>query len=173
METIIRYAETDDRDKWTELRIQLWPHCSGSRHRLEIDQLLKSDALVAVACKDAELIGFAEMSIRADHVEGTSKVPVPYLEGWYVATAHRGCGVGRALLAFLEQAATGRGFTEIASDAEIANLSSIRLHKELGFREVGRSVHFVKPLTVSIPNQSPEPSLASVKRPAGHESRPG
>jgi len=171
MEYVIRSATLDDRVMWADLRMQLWPHCSASRHQTEIDQLLAGAALVAVACCDGKLIGFAEMSIRADHVEGTARVPVPYLEGWYVAKAYRGRGAGRALLAFVERAAVGRGYSEMASDAEIDNELSIRLHKELGFREVGRSVHFVKPLTASLPNQSSDPTLASGTSPAGQESR--
>jgi hypothetical protein len=38
------------------------------------------------------------------------------------------------------------GYSEIASDAEIQNSRSIRLHSRLGFREVSRTVHFVKTL---------------------------
>ncbi len=95
---------------------------------------------------DGEIAGFAELSIRRDHVDGTSASPVPYLEGWFVEEKFRGKGIGRALLAFVENSARERGFIEIASDAEIWNEESIRLHGLLGFREVGRTVHFVKVL---------------------------
>lgn len=46
-----------------------------------------------------------------------------------------------------EKWAIDHGHRELASDAEIANTSSIRLHKIAGIREVGRRVHFVKLLT--------------------------
>jgi aminoglycoside 6'-N-acetyltransferase I len=102
--------------------------------------------VIVVAFAHAEMVGFAEVSIRVDHVEGTTHVPVPYLEGWYVTPEYRRRGAGRALLAFIEQWARERGYGELASDAEIENETSIRLHTMLGFSEMGRTVHFVKPL---------------------------
>jgi aminoglycoside 6'-N-acetyltransferase I len=131
---------------WANLRSELWPTCSPERHRLEIEQLLASTGLVAIAIVAGETVGFAELSIRHDHVEGTTTAPVPYLEGWYVTRPYRGKGVGTALLGFLETWARAQGYVEIASDAEIQNTESIRLHIARGFSEVGRSVHFVKKL---------------------------
>jgi aminoglycoside 6'-N-acetyltransferase I len=106
----------------------------------------QAEGVVALAKVDGELAGFAEVSIRHDHVDGTSAAPVPYLEGWYVEENFRGKGVGRELVRFVEEWARERGFVELASDAELWNEESIRLHGTLGFREVGRTVHFVKEL---------------------------
>ena len=143
---VIREAQASDGDAWASLRADLWPDCTLERHRLEIAQLTRSAGVVALAVRAGEPIGFAEVSIRIDHVEGTSSAPVPYLEGWYVAPAHRGRGIGTALLEFIEGWARLRGYREIASDAEIDNEASILLHKRRGFAEVGRTVHFVKTL---------------------------
>jgi aminoglycoside 6'-N-acetyltransferase I len=141
-----RIAVASDIPGWTALRHELWPDCPAERHALEIAQLLKGDGIVAVAVEGGSLVGFAEISIRRDHVEGTCSSPAPYLEGWYVRLSHRGQGIGRALLDFVERWSIDRGFEEIASDAELDNQRSIRLHTKLGFVEVGRTVHFVKPL---------------------------
>lgn len=149
MKIAVRPAAEADRDDWIAMRAALWPDCPQARHRLEIGQLLHSAGLVALATADGAAAGFAEVSVRSDHVEGTAHSPVPYLEGWYVAPAFRGRGVGRALIEYVEAWARARGFTELASDAEIENLRSIRLHGLLGFREVGTSVHFVKPLSAA------------------------
>ena len=143
---MIRRAMAQDRDTWAKLRMELWPSCSLERHQLEMDQLLRSAGVVALAIISGEAVGFAEVSIRRDYVEGTDSGPVPYLEGWYVAAAYRGQGIGTALLAFSEQWARDHGYVEIASDAEIHNHESIRLHIGHGFTEVGRNVHFVKKL---------------------------
>lgn len=140
-------ATAADREEWIAMRYELWPDCPRERHQLEIDQLLVGTGVVALAWVGGAAAGFAEVSIRADHVEGTSIAPVPYLEGWYVREAHRGSGVGRALIHFVEQWARSRGFSELASDAELENTLSITLHAQLGFREIGRSVHFVKRIT--------------------------
>ena len=149
MNAKIREATPADRADWARLRGRLWPECPPERHRLEIDQLLDGTGVVALAVVGGETVGFAEISVRVDHVEGATIAPVPYLEGWYVAEAHRGQGIGRALLAFAERWAQARGFREFASDAEIGNRRSRRLHAALGFRETGRTVHYIKRLTAS------------------------
>ena len=136
-----------DQQQWLEMRRTLWPDCPKERHFLQIDLLLRSGGIVLLAeGADGRSLGFAEISIRRDHVEGTCSAPVPYLEGWYVDPSHRNRGVGRALIDAAEKWALEAGFTELASDAEIVNDKGIRAHLNLGFREVGRSVHFVRPL---------------------------
>ena len=147
MNATLRIAKPGDRAGWEKLRSRLWPECPLERHRLEIEQLLAGSGVVALASVGKELVGLAEVSVRVDHVEGTTSAPVAYLEGWYVAEKFRGQGIGRVLLAFAEKWAAEHGFQELASDAELANANSIRLHKTVGFREAGRSVHFVKSLT--------------------------
>jgi aminoglycoside 6'-N-acetyltransferase I len=146
LQVIYRTAQETDRPEWVRLRHELWPDCPVARHDLEIAQLLKSEGIVAVAEVGDILVGFAEVSLRNDHVEGTCASPVPYLEGWFVAPAYRCRSIGRGLLDFVEQWAIARGFHELASDAELENLQGVTLHTKLGFAEVGRTVHFVKPL---------------------------
>lgn len=143
----IRAANVADRDAWVAMRIALWPDCPAEKQRTEIEQLLASDGVVLFA-EDVVggLVGFVEVSIRHEHVEGVATSPVPYLEGWYVDAPHRGMGIGKALIVAVEKWANGRGFRELASDAELENTSSQRAHQSLGFREVGRGVHYVKSL---------------------------
>jgi aminoglycoside 6'-N-acetyltransferase I len=50
------------------------------------------------------------------------------------------------LIQAVERWAMARGHTELASDAELENSLSIRLHKRLGFSEVDRHVTFLKKL---------------------------
>jgi aminoglycoside 6'-N-acetyltransferase I len=143
--TSIRKANKSDLNEYKRMRKLLWPECSIDQHELEIDLILSSSGTVLVAeISKSNLIGFAEISIRSDHVEGTTESPVPYLEGWYVDSEFRGKGVGKALIKSAEEFAAGMGFKELASDAEMSNKSSITIHKNLGFKEVERTVHFVK-----------------------------
>lgn len=154
----IRKMADADKPKWLELRKALWPDCPADRHSLEMEQSLRSDGVVWLAeDSDEQVVGFAEVSIRRDHVEGTSSVPVPYLEGWYVIPSHRRQGIGRAFLKNAERWALEAGFSELASDAESDNHDGIRAHLDLGFREVGRSVHFVRPLRAPKANQGAPP----------------
>lgn len=130
-----------------DLRKALWPDCPQDRHALEIEQVLRSNGVVYLAeNSEGTTVGFAEASIRRDHVEGTSSAPVPYLEGWYVEPKYRRQGIGRKLVEKIGEWALAAGFSELASDAEFDNHGSIRAHGGLGFREVGRSVHFVRTL---------------------------
>jgi len=143
----VRLAKAIDRDKWAAMRIALWPDCPMEKQRIEIEQLLAGDGVVFFAENETGgLVGFAEVSIRRDHVEGVTSSPVPYLEGWYVEPQKRGGGVGRTLIAAVEEWARSSGFRELASDAELENTSSQCAHKSLGFREVGRGVHYVRAL---------------------------
>ena len=144
----IRPAQPADRPSWLRLRHSLWPHCSDHKHELEMDQVLRSDGLVFVAeDEQGNLIGFAEVSLRRDHVDGASISPVPYLEGWFVEASFRKQGIGSALMGAVEKWAMTRGYAELASDVEIENSLSIRLHKRLGFSEVDRNVTFLKTLS--------------------------
>ncbi len=144
---MIRPAAPEDTSEWVRMRNALWPECSPERHALEIRELTRpaNGGIVLVATNDdGSLGGFIEISIRGDHVEGTSAVPVPYVEGWYVDPEIRGQKIGRKLLEAAEKWATARGFRELASDAEVSNPTGIRAHLASGFTETCRTVHFVK-----------------------------
>ena len=71
---------------------------------------------------------------------------MPSVEGWHVDPAHRGQGVGRTLMQEAETWALALGYAELASDAELANHAAIDAHQALGFKEVERTVSFLKQL---------------------------
>ena len=143
----IRKATESDKSDWIRLRKELWPECPEDRHLMEVDLVLSSNGVVLVADNSSsKLIGFAEISIRSDHVEGTTESPVPYLEGWYVDAEYRSTGVGKSLIQTAEEFALQAGYKELASDAELTNITSIKIHKKIRFEEVERTVHFVKSL---------------------------
>lgn len=144
---IIRPYTASDKSDWIRLRKELWPDCPEDRHLMEVDLVLSSNGVVLVAeNSSAKLIGFAEISIRSDHVEGTTESPVPYLEGWYVDAGYRSAGIGKSLIQAAEEFVLQAGYKELASDAELTNTASIKIHKKIGFQEVERTVHFVKSL---------------------------
>ena len=146
----IRTTAPKDASEWLRLRQTLWPDCPAERHALEMERLAAAPtsggAVLVVARADGSLGGFAEVSVRRDHVEGTTVAPVAYLEGWYVEPGLRGGGVGRRLLAAVERWAVTQGFRELASDAGSADQPAIEAHLRCGFQEVGRSVQFIKPV---------------------------
>jgi aminoglycoside 6'-N-acetyltransferase I len=111
--------------------------------------LAHSDTAVLVVPRsggvDAGLAGFAEVGTRSV-AEWCESSPVAYLEGWYVDADMRRQGVGAALVRAAEAWARARGFTEFASDAQIANTESQLAHAALGFNEVERLVAYRKVL---------------------------
>jgi len=143
----VRWASDDDRQTWLRLRHSLWPDCPEEIHRIEVEQALALGGGAPLAHHaQSGVIGFAEISLRHEHVEGTSSAPVAYLEGWFVEEAFRRQGVGQVLVEAAARWATERGLSELASDAELANVSSQNAHEALGFLKTGRSVHYVRKL---------------------------
>jgi aminoglycoside 6'-N-acetyltransferase I len=121
------------------LRHALWPEESEVEHRVEIERFLNDlnrRGAVLVAEGESELLGFAEVSIRA-YAEGCRTDRVGYLEGWFVEPAARQRGIGRRLVAAAEAWARSLGCVEFASDAEEQNQPSAAAHRALGFAEVG------------------------------------
>ena len=102
--------------------------------------------MLVAASDDGQLIGFLEASIRP-FVEDCHTDHVGYLEGWFVEPEHRQTGVGRELVRNAENWARQKGCTEMASDAEIGNESSLSAHTRLGYEVTSRLVHLRKELT--------------------------
>ena len=149
----IRPAHASDRDQLVEMRVLLWPESSEENQRKELDACFAGRAsgtlpvihLVSVA-DDGSLTGFLEADLRS-HADGCDVThPVGYVEGWFVREAHRGRGVGAALLRAAEDWARLQGCREMASDALIDNQGSQQAHEALGFAVVDRCVHYRKPL---------------------------
>ena len=91
-------------------------------------------------------VGFVEVALRDDHVNGTTTSPVAFLEGIYVVPSARMQGIARALVTRAEQWARRNGCSEFASDARLENAASHAMHRALGFSETERVVYFRKTL---------------------------
>ncbi|UKE71300.1 aminoglycoside 6'-N-acetyltransferase [Xanthomonas cerealis] len=91
-------------------------------------------------------IGFADVTLRQDYVNGTDSSPVGFLEGWYVVPEWRGRGVGRALLREVQDWTRAQGCSELASDALLDDAAAQAAHHACGFEESERVVYFRMPL---------------------------
>lgn len=145
----IEACQPADKDDWLRLRDALWPEPPGY-HEYETAGYFEGqnravDQVFLAKTTGGEVVGFIELRIR-NYAEGSDQARVPYIEGWYVAEAHRGQGVGGLLVRAAEEWARGLGFSELGSDSELDNDASIAAHRALGFAEVTRTVNFLKRL---------------------------
>lgn len=143
----IRPVDPADAAAWQRMRETLWPDTLGD-HARDIAQYFsgrRSDpAEVLVACLGSGVpIGFVELSIR-HYAAGCSTDRVAFVEGWFVDAEHRRRGIGASLIRAAEEWGRASRCTELASDSETVNESSIAAHKALGFAEVERVVCFRK-----------------------------
>jgi aminoglycoside 6'-N-acetyltransferase I len=149
----IRLANPSDRSTLAALFHALWPEGPVEEHSRELEAILSGNPpgtlplVVFVAeSNDQSLLGFLEVGLRShvDHCDPAR--PVGYVEGWYVTDAHRNRGIGKQLLAAAEDWARNNGCTEMASDTQIGNELSQRVHQSLGYEIVERAILFRKPL---------------------------
>ena len=145
---MIRPAEAADLDTLAALRHALWPDESLAVRRAETEaSLAGADGLATfVAEVGGAVVGFAEVALRHDYVNGCETSPVAFLEGIYVCPGHQRGGIGRALVAAAGQWGRALGCGELASDALLDNRASHRFHAGAGFEETERVVYFRKRL---------------------------
>lgn len=116
--------------------------------RNEIENFLRCDDVQFFICFEDEIpVGFAQVQLRYDYVEGTSSSPVGYLEGIFIEKEYRIKGYAEELLSECELWAKEKGCTEFAGDCEIGNETGILFHKAMNFSEVNRIVCFKKELS--------------------------
>lgn len=143
----LRRALPGDGPALAALALLLWPEHTEEALREEFKQYVMDDNIACfLAMRGDEPVGFAHCQLRHDYVEGTKSSPVGYLEGIYVAEAHRAHGVAARLVAACETWSRAHGCREFASDCELHNTDSLRFHLAAGFEEAGRIICFKKEL---------------------------
>ena len=90
-----------------------------------------------------EVVGFSEVTLRMDYVEGLDSGGCGYLEGVFVKEEYRGQGIARQLVMTCQQWSEEKGGKGFASDCELTNETSRLFHESIGFKEVSRNIHFV------------------------------
>lgn len=142
-----KIIEVNDKniDSLTELAIKLWPDNEFEELKNELNSLLITDKNKGfLYLVDDVPVGFVQLSIRTDYVEGSDSSPVGYVEGIYIEPEFRRQGLSKELLLKGEQWAKERGCTQIGSDIEHDNTTSYHFHKGIGFKEANRLICFIK-----------------------------
>jgi aminoglycoside 6'-N-acetyltransferase I len=142
----IHEASSSLLDSWLSLRVKLWQPVESDDYEQEIkDQLASKNNIAFLVYEPGAYVGFAEVAIR-DYADGCDTRNVGYLEGIYIEPAFRKQGFAKALIKKAEAWALQQGCSEMASDAEIDNHVSIRLHEAAGFEALKPAVRFAKKL---------------------------
>lgn len=145
--SIAPLVEADFED-WLDMALELWPEHSREEMSGILRALMRSEREDAFICRavDGSPVGFVNLSVRSDWVEGSTTSPVGYVEGIYVKEPYRMLHVGRRLIEVAERWTADRGMSELGSDAELDNVRSHAFHESVGFTEANRTVGFIKRL---------------------------
>lgn len=138
-----------DLDDLARLRTALWPEQSEAAHRAEIGAAAGDGRVRVVLLArtgDGRAVGFAEATLRRDHVNGCDTTPVVFLEGIYVDPGFRRRGAAAALCRAVEAWGRALGCAELGSDALLENTASHAFHGAIGFETCERVVCFRKRL---------------------------
>lgn len=149
----IRSAQLSDVPELSVLRATLWPDSPAETHAAELTAILAGKApgilpmaILVAPAPDGTLLGFLEVGLRS-HADGCDwSRPVGYVEGWFVSLRARRQGIGAALLRAAEDWSRAHRCTEIASDTQMTNTLSQRVHQALGFEIAERAILFRKSL---------------------------
>jgi len=145
---IVSTADPDDA-AWLTLRSEFIPEVDPAEQRAFLHAFARDSASFrAFVATDpqAGLLGFAEVAVRTDFVNGCHHRPALFLEGVFVRPEHRGRGVARALCDAAGAWGREQGCLEFASDVYIDDHDSLAAHRGLGFEETERVVYFRKTL---------------------------
>ncbi len=142
----IRRATPADSLTLANLAARLWEHDPAVLAPEFAALTTSPEAACFLAFNGENAIGFAQVQLRHDYVEGCDTSPVGFLEGIYADASHRLSGVGTQLLSACEIWVTNAGCTEFASDCELDNAASLAWHLHSGFAETGRTIWFAKKL---------------------------
>jgi aminoglycoside 6'-N-acetyltransferase I len=132
----VRPMRPSDRQTVLMMRLLLWPDDDGQDDQGESVLVWEQDGLPG---------GFISYSLRS-WADGCLERPVPYIEGWFVREDLRLRGIGRALVAAVEEWARAAGFNELGSDVAVGNRASLAAHRRLGFEPTDRLQLFRKDL---------------------------
>ena len=144
---MVKVAEKQDINILVNMAVQLYENSTKKELQEEFcEDILNDNVKFFLKYENYIPVGFAQVSLRYDYVEGTISSPVGYLEGIFVQKNYRLKGYAKELLKECELWAKSKGAIEFASDCELNNIDSFRFHKALNFDEANRIICFTKRL---------------------------
>ncbi len=139
---IIDYSKNYQED-YIRLVKLLWKDIEDKDIQVLITPHEQQKEKVFLYLKEDKVVGFINISVRNDYVEGCDSTGVGYIEGIYVCESYRRNQIAVHLIEHAIAFFKELGFTEIGSDTELSNEVSQFFHKAIGFKEVNKLVHYV------------------------------
>ena len=131
--------------EWTNLATLLFPDSPFEEELQFHKDVLASEKEMGLLYQiDGKIVGFMNMSVRNDYVNGTNTSPVVFIEAIYVLPEYRKRGIGNKFITYAERYAKQKGIKQLASDCFTDNTLSENFHKGCGFEEKERVICFVK-----------------------------
>ena len=144
---MIKEAHSEDSQILARMALEVWGNDSFQALTSEFEEMTQMAEVTSfLAYFEEEAIGFANVALRHDYVEGCDSSPVAYLEGIYVKPPYRRQGYARHLVDACQLWGMEQGCHEFASDCELNNQTSWAFHLAMGFLEVNRLICFKKSL---------------------------
>lgn len=142
---MIKVANKNDSKTLAQMARKIWDNDSVEELEEEFNDFVENSDIVSfIKYMNGKAVGFANVSIRYDYVEGCETSPVGYLEGIYVEDCYRNNNFARELVIACEDWVKNKGIKEFASDCELTNLGSLAFHLAIGFKEANRIICFKK-----------------------------
>lgn len=142
---MIREMTISDAPALAAMALKIWDSDDYDELKHEfIDMCDNTETTCFIKFIDDKAIGFANVCLRHDYVEGCETSPVAYLEAIYVDEEHRHLGYANELVKRCEDWGREQGAKEFASDCILTNTDSYKFHIAIGFTEVNRIICFKK-----------------------------
>jgi aminoglycoside 6'-N-acetyltransferase I len=128
---------------WSKFRTIVYPILDSDYDLNEIEKIFRSEFWHCwfIEREDGERTGLVELSLR-NIVDGCLSSPVPYIEGLYIIESDRNKGIGEQVIEIIKNWSRERGYTELATDAELSNSRAQRFYERLGFETVDQVVEY-------------------------------
>ena len=129
--------------EYKELIKCLWNDIEENDISTIINEHMMGKTKIFVFVEDQKLVGFMNLSIRNDYVEGSTSNGVGYLEGIYVSEHYRRNQIAYRLVQHAITYFKMLGLSEFGSDTNVENEMSQIFHKAIGFHEVSTIKHYI------------------------------
>jgi len=133
--------------EWVRLASKLFKDTPREELETDIREMILAKKYRNILVKmDNKFLGFLDISLRSDYVEGARSSPTGYIEGIYLEPEIRNQGLARKLITMAENWFIEKGCEEMGTDTWEWNKDAQAFHERIGFIKEDVLVHYIKRL---------------------------